>query len=315
LTRFLVTGASGLLGLNFGLYTCQQHDVVGVVNHNALLNAPFAVHQLELSQPGAARKLIETTRPQVILHCAAMANVDACESQPQLAQRVNADLPGELAALAAEFNCKMVHISTDAVFNGENGNYCEEDATAPLSVYARTKLAGEEAVLAANPRAIVARVNFYGWSITGRRSLAEFFYSHLSAGEKMKGFTDVHFCPLEVHDLSDLLLEMAAKDLQGIYHVVSSESLSKFEFGQRLARQFGLDASLIQPVSWRDAGLQAARSPELTLNTEKLRNALQHSLPDQAHGMARFAQSLSDGLPDVIRKMITQPQMDTDGHR
>ena len=312
MTRFLVTGASGLLGLNFALYTCQQHEVIGVANQHALLQAPFAVHQLELSQPDAARQLIQSVRPQVILHCAAMANVDACESQPQLAQRVNAELPGELAALAAEFNCKMVHISTDAVFNGEKGNYSEEDAPAPLSVYARTKLAGEEAVLAANPRAIVARVNFYGWSITGRRSLAEFFHSHLSAGETMKGFIDVHFCPLEVHDLSDLLLEMAAKDLQGIYHVVSSESLSKFEFGQQLARQFGLDASLIQPVSWRDARLQAARSPELTLSTEKLRNSLQHSLPDQAHGMVRFAQSLSDGLPDVIRKMIAQPQMDTD---
>jgi dTDP-4-dehydrorhamnose reductase len=315
LTRFLVTGASGLLGLNFALYTCQQHEVIGVVNQHALKHAPFAVQQLELNQPGAARQLVQSVRPQVILHCAAMANVDACENQPELAQRVNAELPGELAALAAEFDCKMVHISTDAVFNGEKGNYSEEDVPAPLSVYARTKLAGEEAVLTANPRAIVARVNFYGWSITGRRSLAEFFFSHLAASENMKGFTDVHFCPLEVHDLSDLLLEMAAKDLLGIYHVVSSESLSKFEFGQRLARQFGLDASLIQPVSWRDAGLQAARSPELTLNTAKLKKVLQHDLPDQAHGMARFAQSLSDGLPYVIRKMITQPQMDTDKHR
>lgn len=315
MTRFLVTGASGLLGLNFALYTCQQHEVIGVVNQHALKHAPFAVQQLELNQPGAARQLVQSVRPQVILHCAAMANVDACENQPELAQRVNAELPGELAALAAEFDCKMVHISTDAVFNGEKGNYSEEDVPAPLSVYARTKLAGEEAVLTANPRAIVARVNFYGWSITGRRSLAEFFFSHLAASENMKGFTDVHFCPLEVHDLSDLLLEMAAKDLLGIYHVVSSESLSKFEFGQRLARQFGLDASLIQPVSWRDAGLQAARSPELTLNTAKLKKVLQHDLPDQAHGMARFAQSLSDGLPYVIRKMITQPQMDTDKHR
>jgi dTDP-4-dehydrorhamnose reductase len=314
LTRFLVTGASGLLGLNFALYTCQQHEVIGVVNQHALQQAPFAVHQLELSQPGAARQLLQAIRPQVILHCAAMANVDACESQPELAQRVNADLPGELAALAAEFDCKMMHISTDAVFNGDKGNYVEEDEPAPLSVYARTKLAGEEAVLAANPRAIVARVNFYGWSITGKRSLAEFFYSHLSAGENTKGFTDVHFCPLEVHDLSDLLLEMATKDLQGIYHVVSSESLSKFEFGQRLARQFGLDASLIQPVSWRDVGLQAARSPELTLDTQKLRNALQHPLPDQAHGMTRFAQSLSDGLPEYIRGMKMEPQINTDAH-
>jgi dTDP-4-dehydrorhamnose reductase len=315
LTRFLVTGASGLLGLNFALYTCQQHQVTGVVNHHTLSQAPFAVRQLELSRPDAARQLVQTVRPQVILHCAAMANVDACESQPELAQRVNTELPGELAALAAEFDCKMLHISTDAVFNGEKGNYTEEDTPAPLSVYARTKLAGEEAVLKANPRAIVARVNFYGWSITGRRSLAEFFYSHLAAGETMKGFTDVHFCPLEVHDLSDLLLEMAAKDLQGIYHVVSGESFSKFEFGQRLARQFGMDAGLIQPISWRDAGLQATRSPLLTLDTMKLQQALQHPLPDQSHGLARFAQSLSDGLPDVIRSMITKPQMDTDKPR
>ena len=96
-----------------------------------------------------------------------------------LAGKLNAEVPGWLAGAAKGWGVPFVHISTDAVFNGETGNYTEEDATDPLSVYARTKLAGEQAVQAANPEAAIARTVFYGWSLSGRRSLAEFFFNQL----------------------------------------------------------------------------------------------------------------------------------------
>jgi dTDP-4-dehydrorhamnose reductase len=208
-----------------------------------------------------------------------------------------------MAAAARGVGAVMLHISTDAVFDGVQGDYAEDDRTNPLNVYAATKLRGEQAVLAANPAAMVARVNFYGWSISGQRSLAELFYNQLSAGKTMFGFTDVFFCPLQVELLGEVLLRMAQIELSGVFHTVSSETLSKYDFGCRVAHLFGLDASLIQPVSWKDAGLKAVRSPNLNLRTARLAAALGQPLPGQSAGLDRFQQQLVRGRLDFLRRL------------
>jgi dTDP-4-dehydrorhamnose reductase len=300
-TRLLITGASGLLGLNFAVQASSLLSVTGVVHHNELAGVPFSVVQADLAQPKSVADLIKRTSPEVIIHCAALTILDICETQPELAWRLNAAVPGELAAATAQAGVKLVHISTDAVFDGQRGNYTEEDQPNPLSVYARSKLAGEQGVAQANPQAIIARVNFYGWSLTGARSLAEFFYRNLSAGKGVNGFTDVLFCPLLANDLVDLLLKMVEKDLKGLYHVVSAENLSKYEFGCRIARLFNLDEKLITPTSWRAGGLQAQRSPDLTMSTAKLAGALGFRLPDQQAGLQRFHRLFEGGYPQKIR--------------
>lgn len=301
MTAILVTGASGLLGLNFALHTYRKHQITGTVHSDLREDVPFEIISTEFAQPGAATLLLDRVKPDLVLNCAALANIDLCEAQPDLAQRLNVDLPAELARETIARGIGLVHISTDAVFDGVKGDYSEEDAVNPLSVYARTKLEAEEAVLQANPAALVARVNFYGWSITGRRSLAEFFYNNLTAGNTVNGFTDVITCPLEVTLLSELLLELAEAQRSGLYHVVSSECLSKYDFGCRIARAFDLDAGLIQPVSVNDGNLAAARSPNLQLRTDKLAAALGKPVPGQDEGLKRFVEQFRRGYPRLIK--------------
>lgn len=300
--RLLVTGATGLLGLNLSLLAARQgYAVTGLVNTRSLQEVPFDVRQVNLLDRNSALKAIEAARPEAIIHCAAVASINAAEQQPDLSQQLNAEVPGWLAGAARSWNVPFVHISTDAVFNGETGNYREEDATDPLSVYARTKLAGEQAVLAANPAAAIARTVFYGWSLSGRRSLAEFFFNQLVAGEQMKGFTDLMFCPLYVEDLAQVLLEMVEKRLSGIYHVVAPEHLSKYDFGVRIAERFGLDAGLIEPVQAGVLNRGAPRSLNLTLNTAKLQQALGHALPGLDAGLARLYDRWVEGYPQALQ--------------
>lgn len=301
MSRILVTGASGLLGLNIGLQFHNLHEIIGVANGHPLNGVPFEMRTVDLAKKGAARRLIADVRPDLLVHCAALANIDQAESQPELAQRINAELPGEFASEMRKTGGMMVHISTDSVFDGQRGNYSETDEPNPINIYARTKLAGEQAALGANLEVIVARVNFYGWSLSGKRSLAEIFFNNLSAGNYMYGFTDVYFCPLQVNILGEILLEMAERRLKGLYHVVSSEALTKYEFGVRIANMFGLDESLIRPVSWQEAGLQAARSPKLTLNSDKLARALGRVLPAQEPGLRRFLSLYREGVQAQIR--------------
>lgn len=308
MTRILVTGASGLLGLNFCLQNYRQHDLTGVVNRHLLPGAPFPVQQSDLSQPAEIERLLDLAQPDLVINCAAMANIDDCESKPERSWELNVDFPQALAKACAERGVRLIHLSTDAVFDGQHGDYSETDDPNPRGVYASHKLAGERVVLEALPQALVARVNFYGWSLFGQRSLAEFFYYNLSEGKPVKGFTDVHFCPLEVTFLAEILLSLAQKGCSGLYHVVSSENLTKYEFGLAIAKRFGLNGSLISPVSVREGGLRAARSPDLRLRTDKLTAALGQPPPRQADGFKRFHSLFQSGYPQQVREVARLPR-------
>ncbi len=303
--RILITGASGLLGLNLSLIALKSnHEVIGWLNTKALRHAPFPVESVDLLDLDTVEAKIETVAPDLIIHCAAVANLETAEANPDLADRVNALAASEIARVATKNSIHMVHISTDAVFDGTKGDYNEEDIPSPINIYAKSKLAGEWAVEEVNPDAIIARVNFYGWSLSGERSLAEFFFNHLREGIPIKGFTDAFFCPLYVGHLAEILLEMVERGLSGLYHVVSPEKMSKHDFGVSIARKFGFDESLITPASVQDAGLSAARSPKLTLRTDKLQAALGRSMPDQTTALEAFYQSWQAGLPDTLKACL-----------
>ena len=301
--RILVTGASGLLGLNLALEAAKDHEVFGTVKDHAITTDAFSVLQTDLLVPGAVERLLDKTQPDWIIHCAALANVDACEANPALARQLNSELPKKLATYVGRGGARLVHVSTDAVFDGQRGDYTEEDLPNPLSVYAQSKLDGERAVAEANPRAIIARVNLFGWSLTGKRSLAEFFFYNLSAGKRVMGFTDVYFCPLLANHLARVFLKMLASDLNGLYHVVSRDCFSKYDFGMMIAQRFDLDESLITPSSVEGAGLKAARSPKLTLRTDKLTQDLGEPPPGLSTGIEHFYTLYQQGYPQKIQEL------------
>ncbi len=301
--RLLISGAGGLLGLNLAIEASRLHQVYGVVHRHTLRQAPFTVLQCDLTDDAARRQLLEQVSPDWVLHCAALADLEACEADPPLAKKLNTDLPAKLAEDVSKGGARLLHVSTDAVFDGQRGNYTEEDEPHPLSVYAQTKLAGEQAVLTNNPQALVVRVNFYGWSLSGKRSLAEFFINNLRAGKETPGFADVFFCPLLANDLARILLTMIQLDLSGLYHVVAPEAISKYEFGVQLAQAFGLDANLVRPTSVTQAGLRAARSPNMTLSVAKLQSVFPRPLPTIHQGLQRFVALYREGYPERLRSM------------
>ncbi len=302
MTKYLITGASGLLGLNFSLRMSMENNVLGIVNKNPLKNSPFQTVSKDLLEMDAITNLLDSFSPDAVIHCAAMANLETCELNPGLAHKVNAIVPGEFAIACKDRRIKFVHISTDAVFDGIKGNYSENDAPNPLSIYAKTKRAGEVNVIEQNSDAIIARVNFYGWSQSGHRSLAEFFYNNLRGQNPIKGFDDVHFSPLYVTQLTDILEEMIEKKLSGIYHVVSGDEMTKYQFGCAIADQFGFDKNLIKPISLSESNLSAQRSLNLTLSTSKLTAALGHSLPSIDEGIMLFYNDFKNDYSKTIMK-------------
>lgn len=301
MARILVTGVSGLLGINLAQEKMSTHEIIGV-DRGTLFSAPFKILKADLLAAGAVDSIFDAARPNWVINCAAFADLDACEEDPELARLLNTDLPYQLAKACLTRGIKFLHLSTDAVFDGQkDGFYTELDDANPLGIYALTKFKGERAVLTENPNAIVARVNFYGWSLSGRRSLAEFFFNNLTNNKSMSGFTDAIFCPMLVNDTARVLVKMMQKGLCGLYHLVGPQAMSKYQFGVELARKFKLKESGISPRSIHTSNLAARRSHNLSLSINKLSTDLGTPLPEFSTGLNEFYTQYEQGYPQKIR--------------
>jgi len=299
MSKWLISGVTGLLGANAFRVLEQAHEVLGTSRRRPRAIEPSAFVAADISDAVSRRDLIAQAAPDVVLHAAALSSIEACEQDPELAHKVNVEASADLAAQAARAGSRFIYISTDAVFDGERGGYWELDQVSPTTEYGRSKVAAERAVLAAHPGAIVARVNFYGWSPTGTRSLAEFFHRNLAEGNSVKGFTDITVSTLYIDDLVDALVALDDARSSGVVHVVSSEPVTKFDFGRDLATLFGFDPELVQPAQSTDV-LAHARGSNISLDVTRFHALTAQVLPGQNDSMKRLKKAFDDGVPSVV---------------
>lgn len=307
ITRLLITGASGLLGANLALELADDYQVSGLVNTRLIHSDRFEVLQHNLLDEGACEDILDQTRPDVVIHCAGLTEIDHCERQPEKAYRLNADLPGRIAKRTRKRGIKLLHISTATVFDGQRGDYTEDDSPNPLSVYAKTKLEGENAVLAADPQALITRVSIFGWSPSGKRSLAEFFYHNLRQRNPVTGFTDVIFCPVLVNHCAPIFRRLFEGNYRGIFHVANPKCVSKYQFGRIIAKRFGFQPALVQPGLVGEADLVGDRSRNLTLKTERLAQEVKVQPPELSTGVGRFYTLFQQGYPQRLQDMVKRP--------
>jgi dTDP-4-dehydrorhamnose reductase len=302
----LVTGASGLLGMAVVLRARELgYEVAGLFHKHSIQVGGVGCWSLDLADTQASETLIRRLRPTTIIHCAAATNVDWCEENPVLAEQLHVSASAHLARIAGELGSRLVYVSTDSVFDGGRGNYSENDATTPLNVYAASKLRGEQETLRNYSKALVTRVNIYGWNGQNKESLAEWILHRLERGEPVPGFTDVYFTPVLVQDLAEILFCMLERNLQGLYHVAGSERVSKYEFARRIARVFALNELLVTPSTLASAKLRAPRPADTSLSTSKVAQALSRTMPNLHEGLQRFRELRECGHPSELKAYAT----------
>ncbi|MFT4034761.1 MAG: SDR family oxidoreductase [Patulibacter sp.] len=305
----VVTGASGLLG-GAVLRTLRKRaiDATGWSRHVACTADGLPLHTVDITRPQAAHA-IEQTAPRLVVHCAALTDVDACERDPDAAWALNAAAPGRLAAAAAACGARFIHISTDAVYDGQAAAaHAETETPAPANAYARSKLAGEELVLTTYPAATVVRTTMHGWTAQGRRSFSESILRTLLAGQEARLFTDVTFSALDVETLADLLLDVAATDAPGILNVGAADAVTKEAFGRQLATAFAVNSTLISSIRLADLDLPAPRPRNCAMSVDRLASLLRSSPPTVADGITRLhaawrsgSVARMKGLPDDVQ--------------
>jgi dTDP-4-dehydrorhamnose reductase len=283
-TRAVVTGASGLLGGP----VLRELGGEGWSHQVAELPDGTPLRRIDLRETGSEQALLEA-RPELVVHCAALTDVDACEDDPDAARVLNAEAPRRLASTAAALGARFVHISTDAVYDGErDGLHAEDEPPGPVNAYARTKLEGERAVLEAHPRALVVRTTMHGWTALGRPSFSEAILRALRAGKRLTLFRDVRFSPLNVADLAALIRRLAERGASGVLNVGAADAVTKEAFGRLVARAFGLPEDPIEPIDVADLGLRAPRPRNTALAVERLTQLLGAPPPSVADGVQRM---------------------------
>jgi dTDP-4-dehydrorhamnose reductase len=273
--RVLLTGAGGFLGsaLHDEL-VARGHEVLG-----ARRRAADTARTADLAQPGIGARLVEESAPDAVLHAAAMADIAPCAADPALARRVNTEAPAELAAACARRSARLLHVSTDQVFDGSRAGWREEDEPGPRHEYGASKLLGERGVLAACPGALVVRLALLtGAAPAGRRSASSVLLETLARGARPRLFSDEWRTPLAVADaargLADLLEREACwrGPLPGapgrLLHLGGPERLTRLELGRRIADAAGFDPELCQASTRAEAGL-AERPADLSLDSRR----------------------------------------------
>ncbi len=255
--RIVITGAGGQVGRYLSAEAGRKGlDVL------ALTSA-----QWDITDAGAAERIIEPG--DIVVNCAAYTAVDAAEADPERAHAVNAAGPGVIAQACATAGARMIHISTDYVFNGSFDGaprpYDVDDATGPLSVYGKTKLAGERAVHAALPDAHVVRT---AWVYTGDGTDFVGTMRRLAAGgETVDMVVDQIGSPTYVADLVTALLDIAGRPTAPpLLHIVNDGAASRFEQARAVFDGVGADPDRVRPVSSEDAPRPAARPPYSALS-------------------------------------------------
>ncbi len=247
--KILFTGGSGLLALNSALYLRNDFEVcLGL--HSRIVNLE-GVHtcKLNLENEQELEKELIRIKPDILINAAGMTNVEECELKPNEADNINAIVPGILARLSKKLNIYFIHISTDHLFDGTKSFQTEEGIISPLNIYGKTKAKGEQEVLKNNNEALIVRTNFFGWGTKYRKSFSDYIIENLRLNKEIDLFDDIFYTPILITTALTYIKFLIEKRENGVFHLVSNEKITKFDFGILLADQFKLNKALINKSS------------------------------------------------------------------
>ena len=266
----LVTGASGFLGW----HTCQQLSpnwkIFGTYHtHPVTLNSGETL-ALDLTHPESLQACWEQVKPDAVLHTAAMSKANQCQQQPESSEQINVFGAVNLAKQCATANIPFVFTSTDLVFDGTYPPYGEDDRPNPLNIYGQHKARAEAQILAAYPEASICRLPLlFGAATPTATCFLQNFLATIAADQPLNLFTDEIRTPADVTDVAQGLNLVLTQGITGMLHLGGPESISRYEFGLKMADAFCFPPDRLTPCSQAKVNLPAPRPQNVSLNSQR----------------------------------------------
>lgn len=258
MAKILIIG-NGFLGKNL-------HNTA-IKNKISVEISDYKKNGIDVTNISSINKFFEMYCPEIVVNCSAVSQVDESEKNQKHALNVNAYGAENVAKACKKYNVKLIHISTDSVFNGKKGMYTEKDTLNPINQYSKTKKIGEELVRKTLDNHIIIRTNFYGKNENGD-NLFNWILTSLENNEKITGFSDIIFNPLEISNLCSMIIELTSSKFLGTIHLTSDEIFNKYEFCKKIAFYLGYSEKLIKEGKSTNANLIAKRPCNTTLSNK-----------------------------------------------
>ncbi|MCL4733812.1 MAG: SDR family oxidoreductase [Candidatus Omnitrophica bacterium] len=276
--KVILTGAGGFVGGIIFSRGSDRFELHGISSKTRPMGIESDFwHSMNLQEDfSSLEKFMQEIRPGSLIHAAAMADIDACEKDPELAWRINVELAEKLVHLCEACQCRLVYLSTDTVFDGEQGGYREHDSPSPVNFYGKTKQAAEQIVSGSKiPWAIARLCLVMGFSTRGEgNSFLDKMESALLNGREVGCPDNEIRSPIDVQTLAEAILELAGNDLTGIFHLAGTEKLTRYEMGRRIAARLGYDPALVVVKNADAIPGRAPRPRDVSLNQDWTRSQL-----------------------------------------
>lgn len=284
--RVLVIGGTGLVGNALvRAWTARGHETAAATYH---CHASPGFLRLDMQDEKAVREALGRFPAEVVAVPAANPHVDYCETHPEETRAVNVAGTLNVARAAKDAGARMVFYSSDYVFDGKKGSYTEDDAPNPLNEYGRQKAQTEAGVLAIDPRNLVIRTSgAYGWQWEPKNFVLQVRH-RLSNGQPFSLAGDLTYNPTYAENMAAVTADLVEAGVSGIFHVVGSEPITRYDFAVMVAQTWGLDAGLLRAVPSSQFSSPTPRPKQSSLLTAKVRGVAKTPLMGPASGLAHM---------------------------
>lgn len=284
----LVTGSNGFVAGSVIAQASRSWEVHGIGRSEPPSDTYVSkYHKLDLLESDRLHKLFHDIKPDAVIHTAAIADIDFCQKNQDIAEKINVDVTETLARLCGVIGAKLVFCSTDTVFDGSRGFYNEEDTPNAINFYAETKIKAEQIVISMQNQGVVARLSLViGLPVMGRgNSFLAGTIEKMKSGENIRAFVNEIRTPIDVITLGNALIELAGNSFDGIIHLAGNSRLSRYEIATQIAKLSGSDAGLIISSNSNEMEDRAPRPEDVSLDNTKAGKILKTPMLSLVEGL------------------------------
>jgi len=279
--KLFIFGVGGLVGYRISLLAKNKFEVFGSYNERKPNFGFGNIQKLNILDENKVKKVLNLVEPDYVIITSALSNVDYCESHKEKAEKVNVEAVKKIFELCEQLGCKLIHISSDSVFDGTKKNpYVEEDTPEPINVYGKTKLNSEKIVLK-NLNNIVVRASvLYGWlpnylsripsSSMKDKNFVQWLIEKLRSQEDVNIITDEISSPILADDVANSIVHLILGEHSGLYHISPPIQISRFDFSIKIAKHLRFNEKLIHPITNKELGRDVSTGNNKCLDSSKI---------------------------------------------
>lgn len=272
------TGGSSLLAQSWIYKKDNRVDFILGKHRRELNKSKNKIFEFNYENVKKLSNQLTDNKIDIIINCIGLTDVEECEKDYEAAFKTNVKIAENIAKACQMAKIKLVHISTDHLFDGSSAFADENKTKSPLNNYAKTKSKGEDVILENCPEALIIRTNFFGLGPNYKPSFSDKIINNLENRENLNLFNDVYFTPVSVETLKSQTYLLIDQNAKGIFNVSSSERITKYQFGILLAKKFGYSEQLINPISINQLSNLTKRPKDMSLSNHKLSAFLNNSV-------------------------------------